>query len=529
MNSIFDLNTDGTVIGSTISDFNYEQIAGDRTYNDSNFATGSQYFRWEKDGINWWLPSHSYFRLRFQLGKSADTSLSITDGISPAMGFMSNMYQSGEFLINNKQVNKITDFLPEISALKTRQTKSGPWLNGIGRTINFWNADFTERLDDVTDNSTKSGIYYAIDLLDLGYIAVNTTTIAVDTGILTIEDGATADSLPTGVLLVGDEIEIESAVANVGTLRYRISEVIGEAVDTATYQLDNIQTIAKAAETYTIAPVTIYRKKTLESKDRNVLNIEVLWKPPFSIFDIEHALPSGKYSIKLDVASGSTYKTLSIESTGSATKTTSDFVLTVDSLYFYVATMSGPRVDNMTYYLDLDDIEVLYDPVTQDATQEQKVFTVNKNTRGLTVAFADKTTRTDTRYTPTKFKVQSDKDLNLTQLQISYASQNKPSVREDFEYSDGKDFIQQKYIDSYLNNNLFFDTAGPESFDEWITRGPFYHFDFQKDSTDQSTQAIVRYKFSSGGTSANILLFQHFKTIVKVVIAGGIVRSVNVM
>ena len=95
--------------------------------------------------------------MRFSLKNAAATALlSQSANIAPAMGLMSNLFQSLEFRINDKTVSRVSDFVPQITALEERLSKSASWLKGVGNSTNFWESDFRLRQVDITSDGTSA-------------------------------------------------------------------------------------------------------------------------------------------------------------------------------------------------------------------------------------------------------------------------------------------------------------------------------------------------------------------------------------
>ena len=69
---------------------------------------------------------------------------------------------------------------------------------------------------------------------------------------------------------------------------------------------------------------------------------EVIWQPPLSIFDIDHALPAGSYSLELNPIS-TNFESRAISSTALVAPVhLQDFKFTVENIHFYLCQVSGP-------------------------------------------------------------------------------------------------------------------------------------------------------------------------------------------
>ena len=527
MSSIFDLKTNVSELSSSnqgIAKMSYDQHPPTRDVTNGNFANGAIHFRWQNSGQSWWLPNRSYLRLRFQLTKANGTPLTLADGIAPNMGLCASLFQSAEFRINDKTISRISDFMPQVDALETRLTKSRSWLNGVGAAVNFWKDTFKVRqVEVVSDAGTATVSQNTTERLTLGYDVAATVAVTADTGVLTFTVGANA-VLPVlnTVWAAGDEIEIDCGGA-IGTVRYRVSAVLGGQ----TLQLNNLKTIAFAA-----AAVPFRRiRSSLIGNDvgaRKASEFEVTWTPPLSIFKIGHAMPSGKYELILNPQTSSVYQKAAIESIGADKTAGTDFKFNVSSLYMYVNTVDGPRSDDITYLLDLEQTRCQSDKIDNISFQ-QKNFDVSPSTYALSVAYQDLRVGSDSRCSVSKFKsyntaLATDSETKLNRFFLSYAGSNLPSPDADPEFTATKDYTVQRYVETQMYSGAYYNSGSPESIKEFHNRGSYYYFSWPRDGTDRSTRVAVHQQFA--GTvddvaNMRVLLFDHSKQVARVRIQDG--------
>ena len=539
MDSIFNLITDSSELSSSnqgMSRMAYDQHAPTRDVSGNNFPNGAINIRWQVSGTKYWVPSRSYCRIRGSLGKADGTQLSVSDGIAPNMGLASNLFQSLEFRLNDKTISRVSDFVPQVDALETRLSKSRGWLNGIGASINFWDEDFKNRLSDVASDGVNDQEELITERLGLGYDAgTNTVAVAADNGILTFAVAAGA-ALPTlaDVWQIGDEIEIDGAGV-IGTVRYQVSALTGAQ----TIQLNNLQTIALPA-----AGVS-FRRIRKTNVARKVINFEIIWQPPLSVFKLTHAMPSGKYEIVLNPQTSTVYqkyavesllgggdKVANISSSGVATAN-STYKFNIVDMYMMVNTVLGPRIDNLSYLLDLESTRCQSDSITTKAFQ-QKNFTVSPSTYALSVAFQDSRAGTNTQISASKFisynaALTENESEKLTRFYVGFGGQNFPSPDADPEFSSTVDYTTQRYVESQMYSGSFYDSSGGESLAEWQDRGRYYHFSTPRDGSDRSSQVGVHQSFSSVAdpNSMRVMLFDHSKEVVRVSIQDGQVIQVD--
>ena len=533
--SIYDLKTDTNELSNAnqgTSRSVYEQVAPTRDITTTNFPNGAIHFRWQTSGQKWWMPSKSYIRFRFKLTKANGTSpLLLSDNIAPTMGLCASLFQSLEFRINDKVVSRIVDFVPQVDALETRLSKSASWLRGIGSSTNFWNADFQDRQGDVCADAFSTNMIASItERLVLGFDALTTIAIAA-TGVLTFATGV----LPTvSPFIIGDSIEIDLGGA-IGTVRYRVSAV----PSATTLQLNNIANIVVAA---VVAPFRRIRDATSSLFDysRGMSQFEITWVPPLSIFKLDHALCCGRYELVLNPQTSSAYQLQAVESIGAGKIPGTDYAFSVQQMYLYLQTMEATRVDNLTYYLDLEQTNCQTEKLDNPNFQ-QKNFDISPSTYALTLAYQDIRAGSDTRYSPTKFVSFDAAGANggiqdsLNRMFINYSGINQPAPDADPSYvvssaNGNTDLTAQRYLETQIQSGNYFDTGGAETIQEYKLRGSYYHFRWARDGSDRSTRVNVYQGFNASQpdiANTRVLLFAHSKQLARINIQDG--RVIDVM
>ena len=250
--------------------------------------------------------------------------------------------------------------------------------------------------------------------------------------------------------------------------------------------------------------------------------VETVWQPPLSIFGVNTPLPPGNYSLHL-TPNTSKYNIASFESVAGAV-TTQDVV--VDHMYFNACVVDGMNIpSDFKYYLDLNEIAI--QPKALGATSGEQVldFTVPATTYAISVASQEKTAGSSTLYSPTKFKCQSDQDLNLTQLRLTYAGQTQPSPDLQVSYTGATDHLAKLYtntlmaVGGYVRNVL-------ETKKEFQDLGWIAHYNFMKPSGDSSTRLDLAMTMGTP-TSANALVFAHHSTVAEITYSNGRVENVR--
>lgn len=534
MTSIFTLKTS---VSSDIADANegasrmmYEQHPPTRDVTNGNFPNGAIHFRWQTSGQKWWVPSRTYLRLRAKLTKAivppavAGLPLDLSDNIAPNMGLCANLFQNGEFRIADKTVSRVSDYMAQIDALETRLCKSKSYLDSVGAATNFWQDEFKSRqLDVASDANNEVSQDVKVGRANLPTIDPLNTIEVSAAGVFTIaQNGAGSPPNLANVFVPGDLVEIEAG-GDVGTVVYRVSNVI----DGTTMQLNNQAYVALAAA---VLPFSRIRKAVIKDNDaRKVSEFEMVWQPPLSVFKLPHAMPAGKYELVLNPQTSSQWKKRAIESLG-IDKSEANFDFDIADMYLYTATIEGPRADDVTYLLDLEETRCQVDNIDTGGNFQQKNFDVSPSTYALTTCFQDTRAGTLTQYSASKFKIEGDRELGLNRLFVNYAGQNRPAPDADPQYSvgDARDYTVQRYAETQIYSGAYYDTGGAETLKEWQERGSTYYFSWPRDGTDRSTRVNVHFGFDGAVPNGRVLLFDHSKKIGRIRVQDGRVIDVQV-
>ena len=270
------------------------------------------------------------------------------------------------------------------------------------------------------------------------------------------------------------------------------------------------------------------------------------WQPPLSIFDVD-VLPGGMYELILTpesianfqkFATEQVYGTAAIQPGAAAT----DFKFEVKEIFFYVCSADADRLDDKEYYVDLQACKMSIGQGTIGQNSQQQ-FDVSPSTNALTVAFQDKRAGFDPQASRTKFRANAEPDnavnafvpaeLSLNRLFIQYAGHSQPVPDASPKFDATQDFTVRRYTESIMNSGLYWSEGSAESIEDFHERGSYYHFNTPKDPTDKSTRVSVYTGFSDppgAGTdlaNVNLLLFEHYKQVARIVLSQGRVVDVR--
>jgi len=550
--SIFDLHTDQKSLMSSnnsITKMEYGQITATRDVTDKNFSNGTINFKFSNSGVRRWIPSKSYLRARIQLTKGNDVNgsapLDVAFGAAPNMGMCANMFQSAEFRINDKVVSRVGDFISQVDALDTRLTKSRSWLQSVGESSNWWSESQSLRLAEVASDGkvvkNTTPVLPAETVTNraaIGFDALNTVAYNPTTGVITFAAGGGAAPPNTNVVFavgdyfiltggaVGLNVKLEVLAVN-ANLTMTVRADIGSVVAAAVIDFD------RARPNVSVAP-----------DSRQVGSFETIWQPPLSIFKVDQALPCGDYELVLNPQTYQSFQKRAIESVLGAASIdsaptvgglASQIKVKIVDMYLYCAFVDGPRVDDITYLLDLQQTRCQAD-VINNSSFGQKNFDVSPSTRALTLAYQDSRIGENTALSPAKFKSYENvatpttaQELKLTRMYINYAGQNLPAPDADPQFVAGLDYTTQRYTATQLYSGAYYDTGGCETLQEFHERGPYYHFSIPRDATDNSTRVTCHQGFqpTTDVTNMRVLLFDHSSQVCRVTIRDGRVTSVE--
>lgn len=564
MTSIFDLKTNVDELSSTnegTSRMEYDQHPPTRDVVGNNFANGAIHFRFQTSGQKWWLPSRSYIRTRFELTKGDGvTPVDTADGIAPNMALMSNLFQSGEMRINDKVVSRVADFMPQVDALESRLTKSKSWLDSVGEATNWWESEQSIRQAETASDG-------AIIKNQVPTVASETTSTRIAMG-FDVAGGAAPErnawgyTAATGVLLYAQGTNASGLTPAQASAEFPVGSFfkytgVGNVPEVAMKVLSN-----NGAGTLVIEPLLnadvptsgIYNFARVVSNppavappSRRVGSFETVWQPPLSLFKVGHALPSGRYELVLNPQTATAYQRRAIESIiGQASKTPTlpggaagDYKVKIVDMYFYCATVEGPRADDITYLLDLEQTRCQSEKI-DNASFAQKNFDVSPSTYALTCCYQDLRAGENTAISASKFKsydngggglipAGTSEELKLNRFFLNYAGQNLPAPDADPSFVAGKDYTIQRYSETQIYSGAYFDTGGAETIEEWHERGAYYYFSIPRDGTDRSTRVNLHQQFDGADvTNMRVLLFDHSKQVARVRVQDGRVVDVQV-
>jgi len=401
----------------------YRQVTATEDVSGNQFSQGVQQFRFDTSGNTWFVPAMSYFRLRCSLtqvredGGQALPILSRSD-LAPNAGLAANLFKSVDVKLNGHSVEKITERLPQIDALRTRTTNTGGWLNQLGKRTNFWESSLATRremvaVDGYCQNEYLQRPRYGRTLTQeqAGFDVAHQFAYQHTSMLLVAdENGAGPIDLLHGPMALrpGDRVIHERAILE-------IEEVVSAHAAMAKYiyaapELGR-RSINDGGDPAGSVPGWNFQKlcqaSTNQACGKN--EFEILWRPPLGFFQVDHAIPpGGQWLIEFNPANAHDCRKNAVETflqdldVLRNPSVAGQFDFRVEDFYFYMYTVESERFDHGEWFLDLPQMRCQLQNMPGNATSlVQKNFDVPGKTTHLTLAFQDQA-----RYTILQQQVQ---------------------------------------------------------------------------------------------------------------------------
>ena len=488
-------------------ELSYRQVTSNRPLGSAQFKNGVIDYNFNIGGKMGWIPSRSYFRVALQLKGAAGALPQLKDQVAFAESACGNLFSNVYFRAGGQDVSSIVNFVPQAQAAKTRLTKSGAWLNTVGKQSFMLEPDFQKRVND-TASDIPSFLSDNVQTFKLG--AVNhqhdyKLDEVKDTGVVS---GVNTDFTAAGVA-VGDQILINGVIKTV--------------------------TVVTDATTLTVVPVSYVAvagaadgsglRLTREQDGSGRATVYAMWQPPIGIFDHHKAMGSGDYRIQLNP--NSSYKTSCVQTKIAGMLAPANFDIDVIEIQFFAATCKIDIPATGVEKLHLMEHQVLNKPVL--AGENLLDFTVPSSTKSISVFVQAGDALTNPLVTPNMFKTKDGSDLNLQSIQLSYANTVKPSTRWSSNFTANENYLTQRYTDTQLESGKFWSEGGCESFGDWLKRGPLIHYTFIRDENDRSTHLQVAINYLALEANTNCFVVAHYTKTSEITITNGFITSVNTL
>jgi len=488
----------------------------------------------EMSSENWWIPSRSYMRIRCELSKGDGSSLTTSNQVAPNINTAANLFQSLELQLNGVTVSRITEHVAEVDTVEQRLSKSQAWMDSVGASVNWLTEDVETRINDVSSDGSSNIVEVVYNSADLKFPADAELSLS-GVNAKVVELKSASNALPTiaDLALLGFN---KNGRVRFGGVVYTIVSTVTGTDAQLTFELDKVLGfLGGLAVDTTFAIVT---ETYIDRKPRKVTGFELIWRPLcLSLFKYSGALPLGKWQLICTPhnASGNNYQIRAIETAPKAPTPTwgagqNDIRFNVTDLRFYACNVMGDRVEDKTFFIDLEESRCQKALLknTQNLTAEP--FEIEPTSYAMTYCLQDVDAGNDAKYSCSRFRERDGNELKLNRLFISLGRNSYPSPDAEPSFKEGtaEDYTTQRYVESAVNSGGYFSEGGWESLQKWQDLGALHHFQTPRDSQDRSTRCVVNSKFSTKfDNKANQLLISHYRKAVQVSINRGVITSVN--
>ena len=507
-----------------MAELSFREVSCQKAVDGPSFNQGVQDYIFSCSGLSSWIPAKSYFKIDMTITGVANEQPTISQQICFADNACHALYDNVYVKAQGQDVSTLTNYVAQCGSLKTRLKKSGAWLNNVGKSAYLCEADFNKRVNAVARDTLNlvDGQPQRLYIGAVGFETTATVAIAAADGALT---GVNTDLT---ILARGDTIVVDGVPYT--------CQVNGNALGVGSAVTPRpAGNVVATANAYIIKQVNL----RVDGGQRN--KIFALWQPPCGLFDYDKPLGSGEYRISLNPNTNYKYACLETKQgteEKSAPQTTWDLV--VNSVKLYVATVktSIPAGISNLYLMEC---QVQNKPMA--GLEQTFDFSIPPSTRAITIFFQSNKAGSNPRFPPSMFKLPRgggtfSQDLLVESLQLTYANQTRPSTRWVSAFgpvaggagNPSINQLQQRYLDSITEAGLAESEGGAESFEDFIKRGPYYHYNFFRDASDASTQLQVSAKinFTDLATvGCNIFVAAWYSKAIELTMNGSMIEQVR--
>ena len=456
----------------------------------------------------------SYFRAIVEVSGSAFANAStiptVSQQIALAENCLANCYNSAVFTAGGVPVSFIHSDFAQASAVEYRQGRSGLLTDRLGSAAFSYNGDRSSRIaavsrttaDPIAGNNALVGINLNEGKEEIyrptnGQTPDLATLSGLDTVVgVTMAGGAAITAADVGSNLVVNGrrfmvLGVAAAVVNVGV----------------TFAAATNNLFAATSDWYLIR-----RNTRLASQARNY--VQILWRPSaLGIFRSPQLLGPGKYKLTLNPdpdyqKRAIEYPYAAISGFGPLTAASAAYSIKIIDLKFFAAT-AKLRMTKAVQYIPTTEFKV--QKALMMGPTSGLSWTVEGSTKNLYLFLQDVNAGTNPIIPPSVFRVSgvtanagvaptgTGVEQNLTAVQVSYAGTQKPQGTWAHQgFIPGQNLLSQMYYNSLLEGGRDDLLGGPETFDQWLQRGPIYCFRFERDADNLASLVQTTVTFNPG-------------------------------
>ena len=140
-------------------DLQYREISCQKANTLKDFGSGVQDYNFSIGGASLWHPKKSYFKITMRVTApggingagdppTSDKEVALADNV------VGNLFDNVYFRGGGQDISNIVSYAPQASMLRQRLTKSGAWLNSMGKDVYGLDADYTSRVNKISKDTT---------------------------------------------------------------------------------------------------------------------------------------------------------------------------------------------------------------------------------------------------------------------------------------------------------------------------------------------------------------------------------------
>lgn len=519
----------------------YQQVQSLRDLTRDNFPNGQIRFHWSIPANKSWNPALSFYVIRHELikptigyqdrdGAARTKKLAyniglVTDGIAPTMFFNDSLWQQIEMRINGVKINKQDNYCHQIAALKHRMCPEPK--NKTLNKFNFHDIDIFERAKKISIDGEYKNLLIDVFTLATGVPTIQLSRPAAAVGSTTTITLTNIGIDPNFIKPGGFLLYKKGDQAVRGRITATTATTIVVLADQTTLSVANIAVAAAPLLANELLVTTTPQTLNDNNSTNNKQIFETIWKPKLGFFGIDDWLPGGEYELILTPFPTGQLEINALEIQGplqNANLTnTGDVPTSYNILNMYMNLCmcdASSKVKTLKFYETRCQAKTI-----NVSSLSQKQLVVNKKTTALTLAYQDNRVNNSNLILSSLFKfgdevgLYDNSELNLTRFYIHYDGKTLPNPIPDLRYTSEKyyefnstpnsDLFTQRYWESQFNKIAVFDDI--ETYDEWIQRGPYYHFQWPRTNAG-ATEVQIAQEFSSFNPNLKpqLLLFEHY-------------------
>ena len=494
----------------SLPESNYTEVTCSKSTSGDEFVRGIQDYVFSIGAPNVFIPSKSYFRAEIEIKGAGGAAIPTqAEQIALADNACASLYDNIYFRAGGQDVSSVTQYAPQAGMVKHRTTVPGAWLHTIGRNALLQEPNFQKRVAYTSDGIYKPTLLEGGEFLNLGAVD------HYDDGSVAINAAGVFDGTNTALnkLQVGDSIVINKTPYTV-----TVAATNAAGANMATIPIAPIGTFKTASQITGIATVNVANETEAKTK------IYAIFQPPVGIFQHPGMMGSGDYKFSLNP--NSDFETAMIQTARNMGVSPTSFKLKINGIRLYIATAKVALPDKVE---TLDLLEVQCQTKTADSNNNILQFTVPPSTEMLHFFVQSADSGKNTKVPPTSFICKDGSQNKLTNIQVTYANMTKPSTRWASNYSEagGINELQQRYIESLHETDMYNCVGGAPSFEDYLERGVLISYRFDRSRENLSTQVQLQMDFSAIETNAKVFLAATYRKSTKITTSNGMVVSVE--